>query len=60
MATAVRERLLVIGQLDQLAGIACGDGGSYLRYSLCPEADAARPAAFAKAAWHCRACPLCR
>ena len=40
MASAVRERLPVIRQLDQLAGIARGDRATYLRYSLGPQADA--------------------
>jgi Family of unknown function (DUF6098) len=40
MASAVGEGLLVIRQLDQLVGIACGDRDTYLRYSLGPEADA--------------------
>ena len=33
----VRERLLIIRQLDQMAGIACGDRSTYLRYLLGPE-----------------------
>ena len=40
VASAVGEGLLVIRQLDQLVGIACGDRDTYLRYSLGPEADA--------------------
>ena len=34
------ERLPVISQLDELAGIARADGDRYLRYSKGPEADA--------------------
>ena len=36
----MRERLPVIGQLHELAAIACGGRDTYLRYSLGPEADA--------------------
>lgn len=39
MAGAMRE-LPVIGQLDQLAEIACGGRDTYLRYSRGPQADA--------------------
>ena len=38
----MRQRLLVIRQLDQLADIACGDRDTCLRYSLGPYGGRAR------------------